>query len=36
MSDSLSFALAPLVITVVLLGAVIYSLAFEKKGDDDQ
>lgn len=36
MSDSLSFALAPLVITLVLLGAVIYSLVFEKKGDDDQ
>lgn len=33
--DGLAFALPPLIITVILLGAVIYSLAFEKKGDDN-
>jgi hypothetical protein len=33
--DSLVFAWPPLIITAILLGAVIYSLAFEKKGDDD-
>lgn len=34
--DSLAFALAPLIITVILLGAVLYNLFFEKKGDDDR
>ena len=33
--DSLEFAWPALVITVILLGAVIYSLTFEKKGDDN-
>ena len=33
--DGLAFAWPALVITVVLLGAVIYSLIFEKKGDDN-
>lgn len=33
--DSLAFALPPLIITVILLGAIIYSLVFEKKGDDN-
>lgn len=36
MSDSLAFALPPLIITVILLGAVIYSLIFEKEGDDNR
>ena len=36
MSDSLAFALPPLIITVILRGAVIYSLIFEKEGDDDR
>ena len=34
--DSLTFALPPLIITVILLVAVIYSLFFEKKGEDDR
>ena len=33
--DSLAFALPPLIITAILLGAIIYSLVFEKKGDDN-
>ena len=34
--DGLAFALPPLIITVILLVAVIYSLFFEKKGEDDR
>ena len=34
--DAILFAWPALVITVILLGAVIYSLAFEKKGDDNR